>query len=79
MNLTMRKIIRVAVVLLFTLVSPLLQAQQEVGMADTLRSEGKIYVVVSIILVIFAGIIAYLFSIDRKVSRLEKRIQDKKP
>jgi CcmD family protein len=29
-------------------------------------------------LVIFAGIVAYLFSIDRKVTRLEKRIQDKK-
>jgi len=47
-------------------------------MADTLRSEGKIYVVVVIMLVIFAGIVAYLFSIDRKVTRLEKRIQDKK-
>ena len=74
----MRKIIRVVFVLLFAFVSPLLQAQQEVGMADTLRSEGKIYVVVSIILVIFAGIVAFLFSIDRKVARLEKRIQDKK-
>ena len=51
---------------------------QEVTMADTLRSEGKIYVVVVIMLVIFAGIVAYLFSIDRKVTRLEKRIQDKK-
>lgn len=75
----MRKIIRAAFVPLFAFVSPVLQAQQEVGMADTLRSEGKIYVVVAIMLVIFVGIVAYLFSIDRKVSRLEKRIQDKKP
>jgi CcmD family protein len=59
-------------------VSPVLQAQQEVEMADTLRSEGKIYVVVAVLLVIFAGIVAYLVSIDRKVSRLEKRVQDKK-
>jgi len=74
----MRKIIRAVFALLFVFVSPLLQAQQEVGMADMLRSEGKIYVVVSIMLVIFAGIVAFLFSIDRKVSRLEKRTQDKK-
>jgi CcmD family protein len=73
----MKKIIRAAFVLLFAVVSPVLQAQQEVEMADALRSEGKIYVVVAILLVIFAGIIAYLFSIDRKVSRLEKRVQDK--
>ena len=74
----MKKIIRAAFVLLFAVVSPVLQAQQEVEMADALRSEGKIYVVVAILLVIFGGIVAYLFSIDRKVSRLEKRVQDKK-
>lgn len=50
---------------------------QDVEMADTLRAEGKIYVVVGIILIIFAGLIIYLVSIDRKVSRLEKRLPDK--
>ena len=78
MNQTMRKISKASFVLFFALVSPVLYAQPEVGMADTMRSEGKIYVVVAIMLVILAGIAAYLFSIDRKVSRLEKRIQDKK-
>ena len=52
-------------------------AQQEVEMADTLRSEGKIYVVVVIMLVIFIGLIGYLFLMDRKVSRLEKKILEK--
>lgn len=47
---------------------------QEVEMADTMRSEGKIYVVVAIILVLFIGLIIYLISIDRKVSNLEKRL-----
>ena len=74
----MKKISKPASGLLLALVSPVLHAQQEVGMADSLRSEGKIYVVVAIMLVILVGIAAYLFSIDRKVSRLEKRIQDKK-
>ena len=43
-----------------------------VDMADTMRKEGKIYVVVAIILTIFAGIIFYLVRLDRKISRLEK-------
>lgn len=41
-------------------------------MADTMRSEGKIYVVVAIVLVVVVGLIGYLFVLDRKVSRLEK-------
>ena len=43
-----------------------------IEMADELRANGKIYVVVVIIALIFAGIITYLIHIDRKVSKLEK-------
>ncbi|MFM6954211.1 MAG: CcmD family protein [Sphingobacteriaceae bacterium] len=43
-----------------------------VEMADGLRSSGMIYVVVSIMSVILVGILGYLFSIDKKVSKLEK-------
>lgn len=35
--------------------------------------EGKIYVVVAVLLIIFAGIAYYLFRLDRKVRKLEKR------
>lgn len=42
-------------------------------MADTMRSNGKIYVVVLVLATIFAGIIAYLVRIDRKISKLEKQ------
>jgi preprotein translocase subunit YajC len=41
-------------------------------MADTMRSNGKIYVVVAIILTIFAGLIFYLIRIDRKITKIEK-------
>ena len=41
-------------------------------MADTFRSNGKIYVVVAVMLTILAGIIFYLVRLDRKISRLEK-------
>lgn len=53
-------------------------AQQEVEMADTMRSEGKIYVVVAILLIILIGLIGYLVLLDRKVSNLEKRLSEKK-
>ncbi len=49
-----------------------LSAQQEVEMADTMRSNGKIYVVVAVLLVLFVGLFIYLLSIDRKISQLEK-------
>ena len=48
---------------------------QDAQMADTMRAEGKIYVVVAIILVIFLGLIAYLIYTDRKISKLEKRLK----
>lgn len=60
--------------LLTSLMVNLLALAQDtsVDMADTMRKEGKIYVVVAIILTIFAGIIFYLVRLDRKISRLEK-------
>jgi len=40
--------------------------------AFDMRHNGKIYVVVSVILIIFTGIILYLIRLDRKITRLEK-------
>jgi len=45
-----------------------------VDMADVMRSEGKIYVLVGIIVIIFAGITVYLVNTDRKISKLEKNL-----
>ena len=47
-------------------------AQNNVEMADVMRSNGKIYTVVAVCLTILIGLFIYVFSIDRKVSRLEK-------
>jgi len=41
-----------------------------------MRSIGKIYVVVAVILAIFAGIIIFLIYLDRKISRLEKQFEE---
>jgi len=48
------------------------QQPQPVDMADTMRSSGKIYVVIAIILIIFAGLAIYLFMIDRRLKKIEK-------
>ncbi|MBX3255805.1 MAG: CcmD family protein [Chitinophagaceae bacterium] len=49
-----------------------LNAQPPVEMADGMRSNGKIYVVVAVLAVILAGLFIFLINLDRKVSKLEK-------
>ena len=44
-------------------------------MADTMRSNGKIYVVVLVLATIFAGIIALLIRLDRRITKFEKSKQ----
>lgn len=53
--------------------------QQDVAMADGMRQSGKIWVVVGVIVIVFIGIILYLFSLDRKISKLEKEDRWKSP
>ncbi|MDB5088039.1 MAG: hypothetical protein JWR09_2033 [Mucilaginibacter sp.] len=48
------------------------QQAQDVEMADALRSSGKIYVVIATIVIIFVGLAIYLFSIDRRLKKIEK-------
>lgn len=51
---------------------------QDAEMADAMRSNGKIYVVVGIILIVLIGLITYLFMLDRKITRLENKLSDKR-
>ena len=48
----------------------------KVEMADKFREDGKIYVVIAVILVILGGMFYYLVSIDKKVSKLEKELNN---
>ncbi|KYP14300.1 CcmD family protein [Flavihumibacter sp. CACIAM 22H1] len=43
-----------------------------VQMADGLHANGKIYVVVAVVITVVTGVILYLIRLDRKISRLEK-------
>lgn len=61
-----------ALLTLTLLFSTNLFAQQEVEMADKMRADGKIWVVVAVIAVVFVGIIGYLVLLDRKISKIEK-------
>lgn len=55
-----------------------ISSAQSPEMADTFRAEGKIYVVVAIILIILSGLVAYLFMLDRKLTKLERMMDTKK-
>ncbi len=63
------------------LLSQNLLAQQPVvngvEMADRLRADGKIWVVVAVIAAVFAGIIVYLVRLDRQIGKLEKEVKEK--
>jgi CcmD family protein len=48
-------------------------AQAENDSADFMRSNGKIYVVVAVVLVVLLGLLLYVFTLDRKITRLEKK------
>ncbi|QPH39580.1 CcmD family protein [Pedobacter endophyticus] len=43
-----------------------------VEMADKMRTDGKIYVVVTCIVIILLGLLAYLFTIDKRLKKIEK-------
>jgi len=51
--------------------NPLFGQEGEVEMADAMRSSGKIYVVIAVILTILTGLILYVWRLDRKITRLE--------
>jgi len=60
-----------AVVLFF--VSMVAVAQNEaVEMADVMRSNGKIYVLLAVVLVVFMGLGFYLFWVEKKVDKIDK-------
>lgn len=67
---------RLFITVLFSILIFSVQAQP-VEMADRMRADGKIYVVVAILSLILVGLLAYVFTTDRKITRLEKKITDK--
>jgi hypothetical protein len=50
-------------------------AVKRVEMADRWRANGKIYVVIAVVVIILSGLILYVIRLDRKISRLEKSVK----
>ena len=66
----MKKLVLALSLILITF--SLFAQDNKIEMADELRSSGKIYVVVAVMLLLFVSFIAYLFTIDRRLKKIEK-------
>ncbi|MFM2359109.1 MAG: hypothetical protein RLY16_1102 [Bacteroidota bacterium] len=67
---TIKKIFSLMLAILAGL--PLWAQDSKVEMADLMRSNGKIYIVVAICLTILIGLFLYVWNVDRKISSIEK-------
>jgi CcmD family protein len=72
----MKKIISLLVLLLGISLNLFAQesVNQSVEMADRFRADGKIYVVVAVVLVILIGLFVYLVRLDGKINKVEKEL-----
>ena len=58
--------------IIFLMISLYSFAQEKVEMADKMRSNGKIYVVVAVSTTILIGLFIYIFFLYKKISCFEK-------
>lgn len=71
----MQKIRIIFSLFILLLVTVFVQAQEgtaKTGFGETMRSSGRIYVVIAVILTILIGLILYLVRLDKKISKMEK-------
>lgn len=69
----MNKLKRIAATIAFALVSVLANAQDVANNTEgIMKSNGKIYVVMTVVIVIIAGLFLYLLNLDKKINKLEK-------
>jgi len=67
-----KRIISLIFVTIFLLTAVTGFAQDKVEMADAMRSNGKIYVVVAVCVTLLIGLFIYVALVDKKISRFEK-------
>lgn len=68
----MKKILLPFIMLFLSALFSFAQQSNDVEMADQMRSSGKIYVVVATIVIVFVGLAIYLFTIDRRLKKIER-------
>jgi hypothetical protein len=65
--------IKIIFIMLFILITTIINAQTStIQNSDIMRSNGKIYVVMAVVVTIVTGLLVYLFQLDRKIKNLEK-------
>lgn len=72
----MKQCKKISFVLVFLLLAVIVQAQDikpKMPDADLMRSNGRIYVVVAVMLTILIGLVLYVVRLDKKISKLEKQ------
>jgi len=68
------KTLKTSILFIFLFVNILpLNAQNSI-MADTMRTDGKIYVVVAVASIVVLVLGLFMINLDRKVSRIEKKV-----
>lgn len=50
--------------------------QQPTGIEQVMLSEDKLYVVLAVVLIIWFGIVYFLFRTDRKIAQLERSVEN---
>lgn len=72
-----KALITIALAFLILMMPLLGQAQEPVSMADQFREDGKIWVVIAVFGTLLAGFFVYLFTVEKKINRLEKKVDEK--
>ncbi len=67
-----RNLISLFILLLTTIIVQAQEGTAKTGFGETMRSSGRIYVVIAVILTILIGLILYLVRLDKKMSKMEK-------
>lgn len=76
-------ILKKLVLIIFGCLSTVLMYAHQMNSAtedptDFMRSNGKLYVVMAVVVVIVVGLFIYLINLDRKINKLEKGITEEK-
>ena len=68
----MKKTRQLLILFISMISTTMVRAQEKEEFGKFMRSDGRSYVVVAVMLTILAGLILYLVRLDRKVTKLEK-------
>jgi hypothetical protein len=69
----MKQFLTFFMLMMISFTSAIAQGNENAKEATGLRADGKIYVVILVVVTILLGLFLYVIRLDRKISRLEKK------